>query len=55
VTTPVILTAVAQRHNYAHNQVVPFSHVIVDSANMYDRTTGVVTIPRTGSYFIYLR
>ncbi|KAK7488052.1 hypothetical protein BaRGS_00020643 [Batillaria attramentaria] len=45
----------AETRTYGHGAIIEYLNILTDEGNMYDSSTGIVTVPESGVYMIGLR
>ena len=56
VTTPLVFTAeLGRKGSYSAGGIIHYSRILADFGNMYNRRTGIVTVPQHGVYSISVR
>ena len=56
MTTPLVFTAeLGTKKSYTSGGIIKFGRILADFGNMYNRRTGIVTVPQHGVYSISVR
>ena len=56
MTTPLVFTAeLGTKKSYNSGPIIKFSRILANFGNMYNRRTGIVTVPQHGVYSISVR
>ena len=56
VMTPLVFTAeLGTTRNYNAGDIIHFNRILADFGSMYDRDSGIVTVPQHGIYSISVR